>query len=105
MTEVATPTRVTVRPVTSGKDRSRFLDFPYRHRKVKAMVRFERRDDGTVHYQGVQFRRYLSYPQTRLELRDVSSVPYSETIYQLENLRMPQETGGWPAVVDPTGKS
>ncbi len=32
MNEVApAPTRVTVRPVASGKDRSRFIDFPYQH--------------------------------------------------------------------------
>ena len=30
MTDVATPSRVTVRPVTTGKDRSRFIDLPYR---------------------------------------------------------------------------
>ncbi len=31
MSEAATASRVTVRPVASGKDKSRFIDFPYQH--------------------------------------------------------------------------
>jgi hypothetical protein len=69
----------------------------FRGRNVKARIDLEV-SEKTVRYASVGFHRYLGYPKTRFELRDVADVPYSETVYELETLRMPQETGGWPAV-------
>jgi hypothetical protein len=82
----------------SGWHGTRSLTKAFRNRQVKARLQYDERDDGTVLYRALEFDRYLSYPQTRFELRDVAEVPYSETVYEVESLRMPQETGGWPAV-------
>lgn len=73
------------------------LEKVFRNRDVKAVLSLSEEDNRlTLH--SVSFMRYLTYPQTQFQLRDVSPIPYSETLYELEQLRMPQETGGWPAV-------
>lgn len=71
----------------------------FRNRDVKAVLDVNVQPT-SVDLTAVGFERYLGFPQTTFQLRDVADVAYSETLYELEQLRMPQETGGWPAVVN-----
>lgn len=81
-----------------------YLQKIFRTRDVKAVCQItidESGADKMLHIHSISWERYLGYPKSNFQLRDVHEVPYTEALYEMEQLRMPQETGGWAAVVAP----